>query len=217
MQQQFWQRIRFVRWLLFLAMAGAVLAVFVGLKMRSSKNILPAVVTKAASIDGSISLNNFEYRDVKEGTARWTVWATTATYFEDRQETVLDQVKTLFFLKNGGQVLLTGDTGVLHNDTQNMEISGNVKVSYGERYRLSTDRLRYERDKELIHTGLPILLEGEGIILKGHADTWRPLGRVRPCPRGRAPGGLDQTCQCLEQHRFAGPGGAHQAENLPAL
>jgi hypothetical protein len=48
-----------------------------------------------------------------------------------------------------------------------MEISGNVKVSYGERYRLSTDRLLYNRDKELIHTGLPILLEGEGIILKG--------------------------------------------------
>jgi len=150
-----------------LAMAGAVLAVFVGLKVRSSKNILPAVVTKAASSDGSISLNNFEYRDVREGTARWTVWATTATYFEDRQETVLDQVKTIFFLKNGGQVLLTGDTGVLHNDTQNMEISGNVKVSYGERYRLSTDQLLYDKDKELIHTGLPILLEGEGIILKG--------------------------------------------------
>ena len=150
-----------------MAMAGAVLAVFVGLKVRSSKNILPAVVTKAASSDGSISLNNFEYRDVKEGTARWTVWATTATYFEDRQETVLDQVKTIFFLKNGAQVLLTGDTGILHNDTHNMEISGNVKVSYGERYRLSTERLLYDRDKELIHTGLPILLEGEGIILKG--------------------------------------------------
>ena len=150
-----------------MAMAGAVVAVFVGLKVRSSKHILPAVVTKAASNEGSLSLNNFEYRDVKEGTARWTVWATTATYFEDKQETALDQVKALFFLINGGEVLLTGDRGVLHNDTQNMEISGNVKVSYGERYRLSTDRLLYNRDKELIHTGLPILLEGEGIILKG--------------------------------------------------
>jgi hypothetical protein len=40
-------------------------------------------------------------------------------------------------------------------------------VSYEERYRLSTERLLYDRDKELIHTGLPILLEGEGIILKG--------------------------------------------------
>ena len=148
-------------------MAGAVLAVFVGLKVRSAKHILPALVTKAASNDGSLSLNNFEYRDVKEGTARWTVWAATATYFEDRQETVLDKVKPIIFLTNGVQVLLTGDTGVLHNDTQNMEISGNVKVSYGERYKLSTERLLYNRDKELIHTGLPILLEGEGIILKG--------------------------------------------------
>jgi hypothetical protein len=32
---------------------------------------------------------------------------------------------------------------------------------------MSTERLLYDRDKELIHTGLPILLEGKGIILKG--------------------------------------------------
>lgn len=167
MQQKFWQRIRFIRWFLFLAMVGTVLVLFVGLKLRPRERLLPAVVEKATGEDGSLSLNNFEYRDVKEGNARWTVWATTAHYFEDRQETVLDQVRAVFFLKDGGQVELHGATGILHNESNNMEINGNVRVSYGEDYRLSTDRLVYERDKELIHTAAPVLVEGRGFILKG--------------------------------------------------
>ena len=73
----------------------------------------------------------------------------------------------IFFLENGKQVELEGDTGVLHNDTNNMEINGNVRVRYDEAYELSTDRLLYDQGKELIHTAAPILVEGEGIVLKG--------------------------------------------------
>ena len=167
MQYEFWQRIRFIRWLLLLTMIGGLVALVVGLKFRSAERIIPAVMESITSADGSLSLNNFEYRDVKEGKARWTVWAATATYFEDRRETVLDQVKAVFFLENGKQVELQGDTGVLHNDTNNMEINGNVKVRYDDAYELTTGRLLYDRDKELIHTAAKLLVEGDGIILKG--------------------------------------------------
>ena len=167
MEQQFWQRIRFVRWLLFLAMASAAIAVLVGLKMRSAEKILPDIAGELTSQEGNLTLKNFEYRDVKEGNARWTVWAATATYFEDREKTVLDQVKAAFYPKNGGQILLVGDTGILHTDTNNMEIRGNVAVTYGEGYKLTTDRLLYDRDKELIHTESELILKGEGLTTKG--------------------------------------------------
>ena len=167
MQQQFWQRIKYVRWLLLLTMIGGLLALVVGLKFRSAERTVPAVVEAVTSTDGSLRLNNFEYRDVKEGNARWTVWAATATYFEEKRETLLDQVKAVFFLKNGKEVELKGDTGILHNDTNNMEINGNVKVRYDDAYELTTDRLLFDRDKELIHTAAPLVLEGKGIILKG--------------------------------------------------
>ncbi len=167
MEQRFWQRIRFIRWLLFLAMAGAAVAIFVGVKVRSAEKILPAAVAKVTNEDGSLTLNNFEYRDVKEGNTRWTVWAATATYFEDRQETVLDQLRAVFFLKKGGQVVLTGDEGILHTDTNNMEISSNVVVSYGDDYKMTTDRLLYDRDKELIYTEAELIIEGQGFTVKG--------------------------------------------------
>jgi LPS export ABC transporter protein LptC len=167
MVQQFWQRIRVIRWLLFLSMAVAVIGIFIGLKVRSAVDSLPAIAAEVTSKDGNLTLNNFEYRDVKKGNARWTVWADTATYFEDRKETVLDQVKAVFFLKNGGQVELLGERGVLHTDTNNMEVSGNVGVSFGTGYKLTTDRLLYDRDKELIHTSEEFVLKGQGLTTKG--------------------------------------------------
>jgi len=167
MVQQFWQRIRVIRWLLFLSMAITVIGIFVGLKVRSAVDSLPAIAAEVTSKDGNLTLNNFEYRDVKKGNARWTVWADTATYFEDRKETVLDQVKAVFFLKNGGQVELLGERGVLHTDTNNMEVSGNVGVSFGTGYKLTTDRLLYDRDKELIHTSEEFVLKGQGLTTKG--------------------------------------------------
>lgn len=167
MVQQFWQRIRVIRWLLFLSMAVAVIGIFIGLKVRSAVDSLPAIAAEVTSKDGNLTLNNFEYRDVKKGNARWTVWADTATYFEDRKETVLDQVKAVFFLKNGGQVELLGERGVLHTDTNNMEVSGNVGVSFGTGYKLTTDRLLYDRGKELIHTSEEFVLKGQGLTTKG--------------------------------------------------
>ena len=167
MEQQFWQRIRFVRWLLLLALASAAIAVLVGLKVRSAEKNLPDIAGELTSEDGNLKLNNFEYRDVKEGNARWTVSAATATYFEDKKETILDQVKAVFYLKSGGQIFLVGDIGVLHTDTNNMEIRGNVAVTYGEGYKLTTDRLLYDRDKELIHTESELILRGEGLTTKG--------------------------------------------------
>jgi LPS export ABC transporter protein LptC len=167
MVQQFWQRIRLIRWLLFLAMAGAVIAIFVGLKVRSARESLPAIAAGVTSVDGNLTLNNFEYRDVKKGNARWSVWADTATYFDDRKETILDQVKAIFFLKDGGQVELLGERGVLHTDTNNMEISGNVGVTFGKDYKVTTDRLLYDRDKELIYTNAQLVLKGPALTTKG--------------------------------------------------
>ncbi len=167
MVQQFWQRIRLIRWLLFLAMAGAVVAIFVGLKVRSATETLPAIAAELTSEDGNLTLKNFEYRDVKQGNSRWTVWADTATYFEERKETELDQVRAVFFLKNGGQVDLLGDNGILHTDTNNMEIRGNVGVTFGKGYKLTTDRLLYDRDKKLIYTDAQVVLTGPRITTKG--------------------------------------------------
>ena len=167
MVHQFWQRIRVIRWFLFLTMVLTVIGIFVGLKVRSAVESLPAIAAEVTSKDGNLTLNNFEYRDVKKGNARWTVWADTATYFEDKNETVLDRVKAIFFLNNGGQVELLGERGLLHTDTNNREISGNVGVNFGKGYKLTTDRLLYDRDKELIHTNAEFVLKGQGLTTKG--------------------------------------------------
>jgi hypothetical protein len=48
-----------------------------------------------------------------------------------------------------------------------MEIRDNVVVSYGDGYQISTDRLFYDRDKELISTESKMVVNGQGFTLKG--------------------------------------------------
>jgi len=167
MQQKFWQRIRLIRWFLFLVMIATALALFAGFEMRSAERLLPAVIAKTTLSDANVSLNSFDYCDVREGNARWILRAAGARYFDDKQETVLSQVNAVFYLRDGGKVELQGDQGIFHNDSNNMEVSGHVRVRYGDDYTLVTDRLLYDRDKELIHTAAPVFLEGRGITLKG--------------------------------------------------
>ena len=167
MQHKLWQRIRFIRWLLCLAMIATIVVFFVGFKMRPVEHLLPAVIAKATCDDANVSLNDFDYCDVREGNSRLILRAATARFFDARQETVLNQVKAVFHLKDGGKVELQADEGLFHNDNNNVEVNGNVRVSYGEDYVLLTDSLIYEREKELIHTAAVVFLSGQGITLKG--------------------------------------------------
>ena len=147
-------------------MVGSVLALYFALKPGPLERLkdLSGDITHD---DANLTLNNFDYNDVREGQAGWSIHAATARYFDDSQETVLSQVNAVFFLKDGNRIALQGEKGVLHNDSKNMEIMGNVRVSYGDGYQLLTDRLFYERHGELLHTPAAVRFEGEGITLNG--------------------------------------------------
>ena len=167
MQHKLWQRIRFILWLLCLAMIATIVVFFVGFKMRPVEHLLPAVIAKATCDDANVSLNDFDYCDVREGNSRLILRAATARFFDARQETVLNQVKAVFHLKDGGKVELQADEGLFHNDNNNIEISGNVRLRYGGSYILLTDHLIYDRAKDLIHTSAPVFAEGQGITMRG--------------------------------------------------
>jgi lipopolysaccharide export system protein LptC len=40
-------------------------------------------------------------------------------------------------------------------------------VTFGKDYKLTTDRLLYDRDKELIYTNAQLVLKGQGLTTKG--------------------------------------------------
>ncbi|UCG13209.1 MAG: LPS export ABC transporter periplasmic protein LptC [Deltaproteobacteria bacterium] len=167
MQKPIWQRIRFIRWYLCLVLLAAVLAFLVGMREQRLERSQAAVTTQATCNDADVTLNDFNYCDVREGQSRCTVQATLACYFDDRQETVVRPVKAEFFLEDGSKVELWGDEGVLHNDSKNMELSGNVRLQSEDGYRVVTERLIYDRERGLFHTPAAVLVEGQGLVLRG--------------------------------------------------
>lgn len=167
MQQGLWQRIRFVRWTLCLAIIGSVLTLFVVVKLQLVQRPQALGSPEPTLDDANLTINNFDYRDVEEGQTRWTLHAESARYYRDKQETHLSQINAMFFPEEGGQVELQGDQGVFHNNSKDMEVKGNVLVTHSDGYRMATDRLLYQRQTELIHTPTPVSMEGQGVTVKG--------------------------------------------------
>jgi LPS export ABC transporter protein LptC len=144
----------------------AVLVVVLLAGLSPDRSEMPVSMALSGG-DEDLALDNFEYRDVRDGQTRWTLTAARAEYFEGRRETVLNRVNAVFFLEDGGRVKLRGNEGILDNETSNMQISGNVHLNYQDTYRLLTDRLDYDRQRQLMHTPAPVLLEGSGLVLEG--------------------------------------------------
>ncbi|MFP3869323.1 MAG: LPS export ABC transporter periplasmic protein LptC [Syntrophobacteria bacterium] len=167
MEQRFWNRIPLIRWTLCLSMLAAVLVLFAGVKVPPGEDRRSSISFEASEEEGRLTLNNFDYCDVREGRARWTLNAAKARYFDDRQETVLSEIRAVIFLRDGREVELQARDGVFHNDSKNIEVSGNVRVNYGGMYLLVTDHLAYDHDRDVIYTSAPVSGHGQGITLKG--------------------------------------------------
>jgi LPS export ABC transporter protein LptC len=148
-------------------MVGMVLALFVGTQLQEVERLQPTFMDESTGNSASVTLTDFDYRDVKEGRTRWALRAAEAQYFSDKQETILNQVNATFYLKDGREVRLQGDQGVFYNHTKNIEVRGNIRLSSAEGYSLKTDLLVYNRAQQLIYTDAPVRIEGEGLTLTG--------------------------------------------------
>jgi lipopolysaccharide export system protein LptC len=103
----------------------------------------------------------------RDGVREWTLDAESARYEKAESRTVLEKVSLKFFLEDGNTVHVTGSEGVLHTDTMDIDISGDVIVASGSRL-LKTDRLHYVHGDRCVFTDTPVLITGEGIKLAGN-------------------------------------------------
>lgn len=170
--------LRFIRWSIYLTMGCLLLALAVGLKVWSEKGERQPAA--AVGDDANLSISNLDYSEVREGRICWSVRAEAARYYKDKKEALLDQVQAVFFLEDGGRVEVEGDEGLLHKESKDMELWGRVCVRYGDDYRLTTDRLFYDNQQELIHTPEPVALQGQGLTLEGRGMSIEvAAGRLR--------------------------------------
>lgn len=176
MEHRFWSRIR---WVLSAGMVFLVVLFAAALKLRPvSMTPVPEAAQSTSDDKAHLTINHLEYSDVAHGRTRYTVKADTARHYANEQQTLLTKMNGVFYLDDGGKVTLEGDEGVIHHATKNMEIHGNVRVSYNGTYQMTTARLFYDHDRHVIHTPDRVVIESRGFRLCGVGATMDVAERI---------------------------------------
>ena len=123
------------------------------------KEILPSNENRA-----DLSINKVTHKAMKDGFKQWDLTAEKASYFQNRNEILFDNINVIFFMKNGNQVDLTAKTGVLNTQTNDIIISENIVASMENRI-MKTEKLHYLYKQHIIKTDSPIEIVGEAFSI----------------------------------------------------
>ncbi|MBN1574415.1 MAG: LPS export ABC transporter periplasmic protein LptC [Deltaproteobacteria bacterium] len=120
----------------------------------------------------SIEAENIKYTESKEGKVIWEIEAGSAEFYKEEERTEFDKIKVTFFYQDEYQLKLSGDKGILNNDTKNIVIKDNVFLEFAEKYRLETNSLNYTTETDEIITEDPVAVTGPDVNFTGKGLTF---------------------------------------------
>ena len=101
------------------------------------------------------------------GKMEWELRAISADFFKEEGVTRLDTPKVVFFDNGDKRIELTGSKGEVFNNTNDLAVSGDVRITSSDGYTLRADFLRYYSEKKIIATESKVFLKGRGIDMEG--------------------------------------------------
>ncbi|MBL0714301.1 MAG: LPS export ABC transporter periplasmic protein LptC [Desulfosarcina sp.] len=128
----------------------------------------PAKLIEALPEGANIVLGEIRHTAVREGKKEWILEATSAHYSESSREAVFKDVKVTFFMDNGEKVNMEGQKGIINTDSNDMRVSGNVRVQKDD-YALLTEMIEYNHKTRHIASQSPIRISGRDFELRADA------------------------------------------------
>ena len=149
----------------------------------SSKNVLSPLSPQETK--ATLSIQNFRHTAIKDGQKQWSIEASSANLFSEKNTAELSNISASFFIKENESVLLSADKGILRTDTNNMSISGHIIIKFSD-YVITTENLNYLNKSHIIYTDTPVVITGKTLTLNADAmsyhlatDTIKCMGNVK--------------------------------------
>lgn len=146
------KKIKLVLLLVLLLTAGITLALFSGYRRLANQD--PGLIS-AVQRQANISLGKVHQTATRNGVKEWTLDAQSAHVINAKKQAFFQDLAITFFLKNNSQVYLTSNQGILHTDSNDIEVSGNVVVQ-NRNYRLKTEILHYKHQERVLFSEVPV-------------------------------------------------------------
>ncbi len=176
---------------LILASGIVLVSLWVNLRERKASEAVekpPAVSTEGADM----RLEKVRFVEDKQGQKTWELEAKSVRQYQDQNMMVLEDVKVTFYSKEGRTFFLTGNQGMVHQDSKNMELVGDVVLTSDDGYRLKTHSVSYRNSEKVVSTPDPVEIEGEqlqltgkGTLVKMEDKMFRILSQVKTQWRGK--------------------------------
>jgi LPS export ABC transporter protein LptC len=101
------------------------------------------------------------------GKMEWELRAKSADIFKEEGVTRFDAPKVVFFGTGDKKIELTGSKGEVFNNTNDLAVSGDVRIVSSDGYALRSDFLRYYSEKKIVATESKVFFKGRSIDMEG--------------------------------------------------
>ena len=178
--------------LLILLIGGIVLArLWANLRERRASEAAEKV-PKVSTGGADMNLEKVRLVEDKHGQKTWELEANSARQYEEKNIMVLEDVKAIFYTKEGRILYLTSKQGKIYQDSKNVDLIGDVVLTTNDGYRLKTQSAFYRHSENIVNTSDPVEIDGEQIHMTGigmlanvEAKTFRILSQVKTHLKGK--------------------------------
>ncbi|RTZ99623.1 MAG: LPS export ABC transporter periplasmic protein LptC [Deltaproteobacteria bacterium] len=115
----------------------------------------PKVLPDSPAAD--TSMNRLYQVSTRDGRTEWKLEAASAETVKSKNMAKLKDVSVVFYLKDGGEVKLTADRGLIRTGKKDIEVSGNVVITTKD-YKMITDQLKYDNNNRTLTSPTPLAI-----------------------------------------------------------
>ncbi|OGP79937.1 MAG: LPS export ABC transporter periplasmic protein LptC [Deltaproteobacteria bacterium RBG_16_49_23] len=174
--------------LLSILLIGGIVLVSLWVNLQDRKKALEEAekIPKISTEGADQRLEKIRFVEEKHGRKTWELEAKAISQYQGENILLLEDVKVIYYLKDGRSITISGNRGKVHQDSKNMELVGNVLLISTDGYRLKTESMSYQHSSKQAATSDPVEFEGEQIRLTGkgmlvdmEAKTFKVLSQAR--------------------------------------
>lgn len=174
--------------MLSILLIGGVVLVSLWVNLQERKKALEEAekIPKISTEGADQRLEKIYFVEEKHGKKTWELEAKAIYQYQGQNILLLEDVKVIFYAKDGRSFTLSGDKGKVHQDSKDMELVGNVLLTSTDGYRLKTHSMSYQHLSKQARTPDPVEFEGEQIRLTGkgmlidmEAKTFKVLSQAK--------------------------------------
>jgi LPS export ABC transporter protein LptC len=179
--------------LLSILLIGGIALVSLWVNLRERNRVVEeAEKVPTISTEGADQrLEKIRLVEEKHGKKTWELEAKAIHHYQSDNILLLEDVKVIYYAKDGRLFTLSGNQGKVHQNSKDMELTGNVLLTSTDGYRLKTQSMSYQHESKQAKTPDPVEFEGEQIRLTGkgmlidmEAKTFKVLNQVKTLWKG---------------------------------